>query len=285
MLVVVAAALALATALTPTGALGATPNRASHPHQQARPTHVLIVLFDQMRPEYADRFGMTNFQALRDGGTNFRSAYLGYMASETVISHNVIVSGQLPKHMGWVDEAYRDTGNLLGPYPVDNANRMQITGDLSLDQFQTLVNSEGYPKLADYLHTAFPGTKFITVGEKSYAVESATAGSGDIGVRLSSRKSNVTAAYPTGCTNLGGRWRSPVGRNVPTYLTAPDAIDPTTCGRFFINSDKTNDYGTWARIRPRSTRKTATDSCPDPIRRRWPATPVETPGSRTPRSP
>ena len=49
-----------------------------------------------------------------------------------------------------------------------------------------------YPKLADYLHTTYPGTKFITVGEKSYAVESAAAtagaGSGDIAVRLSSRK-------------------------------------------------------------------------------------------------
>ncbi len=121
---------------------------------------------------------------------------------------------------------------------------MQITGDLSLDQFQTLVNSEGYPKLSDYLHTAFPGTKFITVGEKSYAVDSATAGTGDIGVRLSSRQSNVTARLPDRMHEPGRTLRSPVGRNVPAYLTAPDAIDPTTCGRFFINSDKTNDYGT-----------------------------------------
>ena len=73
------------------------------------PKRVLIVLFDQMRPEYADRFDMTNFQKLRGEGTDFDKAYLGYMGSETVISHNVIVSGQQPKHMGWVDEAYRDT--------------------------------------------------------------------------------------------------------------------------------------------------------------------------------
>ena len=54
------------------------------------------------------------------------------------------------------------------------ADAMHITGDLSLADFGTLVNSEGYPKLADYLHQAYPGRKFITVGEKSYAVESAT---------------------------------------------------------------------------------------------------------------
>ena len=78
------------------------------------PRRVLIVLFDQMIPGYADTFNMPNYRRLRDAGTNFREARLGYMASETVIAHNVITSGLLPKHMGWVDEAYRDTANLLG---------------------------------------------------------------------------------------------------------------------------------------------------------------------------
>jgi hypothetical protein len=201
-------------------------------HHAKKPTRVLIVLFDQMRPEYADRFDMTNFKRLRDRGTNFKNAYLGYMGSETVISHNVIVSGLLPKHMGWVDEAYRDTENLLG----GGAGNMWVTGDLTLAQFDTLVSNEGYPKLADYLHAKFPGTKFIAVGEKSYAVESAVAPTGDISVRLSSRQSDTSAA--TGCANLNGRWRYPFGKNVPTYLTEPK------CGRFYINSDATNDYGT-----------------------------------------
>ena len=116
---------------------GASVARGSSPH----PTRVLIVLFDQMVPQYADQFNMPNFRELRDAGTNFKNAYLGYMGSETVISHNVIVSGQLPKHMGWVDEAYRDTGNaLLGG---DARSPMQITGDLSLANFGTLVNAAG----------------------------------------------------------------------------------------------------------------------------------------------
>ena len=80
----------------------------------SHPTRVLIVLFDQMIPQYANQFDMPNFRELRNEGTNFRNAYLGYMASETVIAHNVITSGQLPKHMGWTDEAYRDADNLLG---------------------------------------------------------------------------------------------------------------------------------------------------------------------------
>jgi arylsulfatase A-like enzyme len=210
---------------------------------------VLIVLFDQMLPRYADQFNMPNFRRLRDQGTNFKNAYLGYMASETVIAHNVIPSGLLPKNMGYTDEAYRDDANRFGK----GKNAMHITGDLSLADFVTIQKNHGkkYPKLADYLHKARPGTKFITVGEKSYAVETATGASGDIGVRLSSRNSDVASNYPTGCRNLSvpgipgnGAWRMPDGKNVPSYLTRPDPNHPKLCGRFFINSDSNNDYGT-----------------------------------------
>jgi len=178
---------------------------------------------------------MPNFRELRNEGTNFRNAYLGYMASETVIAHNVITSGQLPKHMGWVDEAYRDADNLLGK----GAGAMHITGDLSSADFSTLINASyngaGYPKLADYLQTADPGSKFIVVGEKSYAVDSATAPNGAIGVRMSSRSSS--SLFDSCRTTLGGRYRFPFGTNVPNYLS-------DYCGRWYINSDAGNSYGT-----------------------------------------
>lgn len=199
----------------------------------SHPNRVLVVLFDQMLPEYANMFDMPNFRSLRDAGTNFKNAYLGYMASETVIAHNVITSGQLPKHMGWTDEAYRDAENLLGK----GAGAMHITGDLSIDDFGTLISHERYPKLADYLHTSDPGSKFIVVGEKSYAVESGTAPSGDIAVRLSGRSSS--SLFDSCRAALGGRYRSPVGKAVPSYLSE-------FCGRWYINSDGGNSYGTTA---------------------------------------
>lgn len=207
----------------------------------AHPNRVLIVLFDQMLPNYANRFDMPNFRAVRDAGTNFKQAYLGYMASETVIAHNVITSGLLPKHMGWVDEAYRDTENLLG----FGAGEMHITGDLSLADFGTLISHEDYSKLADYLHGAYEEKKFIVVGEKSYAVESAVAPTGDIGVRMSGRSSG---SLMNDCrTLLGGRYRSPTGKNVPSYLlTGPLTGTNPPCGRYWINSSDTPpmDYGT-----------------------------------------
>ena len=225
-LVVLGASLVLATGG------GADPRPGSHHGGDRRPHRVLIVVMDQMRPEYVDQFDMDNVRRLQHQGVNYRRAYLGHMASETVVSHNVMVSGQYPRHMGWSDEAYRDTDNVLG----GGANQIYVTGDLTQAQFNAIVAHANYPKLADYLHAAQPGTKFAVVGEKSYAVESIAAPSADIAVRLSGRNSDVSPA--TGCANLGGPWRGPFGVNVPSYIATPK------CGRFYINSSKSNDYGT-----------------------------------------
>lgn len=87
---VVSLSLVALAALTPTAAT-AVPER---------PSRVLIIVLDQMRPDYVQRFDMSNVRALMRNGVNFRRALLGHMAAETVVTHNVITSGQFPKHMG-----------------------------------------------------------------------------------------------------------------------------------------------------------------------------------------
>ena len=210
-----------------------------------RPSRVLIVLFDQMLSKYADEFDMPNFRMLRDAGTNFNNAYLGYMGSETVIAHNVLMSGQNPKNMGWVDEAYRDREGLLSA----DTNQMWTTGELTYGQFGTLIQDKGYPKLADYLQEAQPDKKFIVVGQKGYAVDSAAAESvfdtsdADIAVRFGGRSSSTPVA---GAVTRPATPRSaavtaaPDGVNVPTYIKDP------FCGRFYVNSSLT--YGTSTRV-------------------------------------
>src|SRR5215210_6836914 len=108
------------------------------------PQRVLIVVFDQMRPEYAERFGMKNVLDLQKSGVHFTNGYLGHLASETVVSHNVMVSGMFPKNMGWVDEAYRDTTNLLGK----GTNAMWETAGWGVQEFGTVIKNAGYLKLA-----------------------------------------------------------------------------------------------------------------------------------------
>jgi len=78
-------------------------------------------------------------------------------------------------------------------------------------------------------------------------VDSAAAESGfdtsesDISVKFSGRSSSApVAGSPDAACNatLGGRYRDPDGVNVPTYLKDP------FCGRYYVNSDSSNDYGT-----------------------------------------
>jgi hypothetical protein len=77
-------------------------------------TRVVIIVLDQARPDTIDRYGMENVQALQRAGASFPNALVGHMAAETVISHNVITSGKLPRHMGWSNVVYRHSANVLG---------------------------------------------------------------------------------------------------------------------------------------------------------------------------
>jgi hypothetical protein len=191
---------------------------------------VLIIILDQMRPDYVQRFDMQNVKGLMRGGVNFPQAILGHMAAETVISHNVITSGQFPKHMGWTNEVYRDVGGVLG-----TAGAYHVSSSFSCDQFGTLINAAGYPKLEDYLGTGGSDGRFVAIGNKTTsscpAGQPAVTGvDNDIIVRLGSSQT-------LDCDGNGTSesWRGPSGVNLPSYLT-------TVCGRFYVNTS--NAYGT-----------------------------------------
>ena len=181
------------------------------------PTRVMIVVMDQMRPEYAQQYDMSNVLWLQSQGVNFKNAYVGDMASETVVSHNVMVSGLFPKHMGWSDEAFRDVDNLMG----FGAGAIVTSGDLGFGQYSTLIQAAGnYPKLGHYLRAKFPGTVVCNVGQKGYQVESMAAGgdpatpSSDYYVRMGSKK----AANPA-LTGLPGSYRGASGK-LPLYISS-----------------------------------------------------------------
>jgi hypothetical protein len=196
-------------------------------HKSKPPKRVLIIVLDQFRPDLVDKFDMPNVEALMRRGVSFRNAYLGHMASETVISHNVITSGQLPRDMGWSDEAFRDSDNVLGA----GANSMWISGSLTRDQFNALIAHGGYRKLADYLHAKHPGTKYVVVGEKNYASFSSSGPTGDITITFSSRNFDCDL---DGVNN----WRGPTGTNVPGYISDP------VCNRYYVDSSTSMSYGT-----------------------------------------
>jgi hypothetical protein len=138
------------------------------------------------------------------------------MASETVVSHNVMVSGLFPKHMGWSDEAIRDWDNVLGY----GAGSIVTVGDLGYNDYVKLIIAAGdYPKLGDYLHAKFPGTKVCNVGQKGYQVESMAALSSDYWVRMGSKKkvADLTDPFSPASVPWTGTYRG-VGGNAPDYI-------------------------------------------------------------------
>ena len=196
-----------------------------------RPTRVVQIVLDQLRPEFIDAFDMKNVKQLIRSGASYPNAYLGHMASETVVSHNVMTSGMLPKHMGWSDEWYPDDENLLTP-----ADDRFVTGSMSFGQFDTLINDKGYPKLTDYLHAKFPGTIVAAIGEKNYAVHTMGGPNADMRITFGSRNADCDEV-PNEPTDL--TWRGPTGPGVPDYISQP------VCGRYYVDADRNLlDYGT-----------------------------------------
>ena len=170
---------------------------------------------------------MENVKALMAGGANFKNAYLGHMASETVVSHNVMTSGMLPKNMGWADEWYRDVDGVLG-----TRGDMYVSGSMSQPQFDSLVANKGYPKLQDYLKAKYPDKVIAAVGQKNYAVYAMSGPSTDIRVTFGGRSFDCDGAAT--CNN----WRGPVGVNVPNYITEPTVAPACPAdSHFYVDAD------------------------------------------------
>jgi hypothetical protein len=213
-----------------------TPAAAPSADRATQYKRVMMIVLDQLRPEFIKAFDMRNVQRLMARGTSYPNAYLGHMASETVISHNVMTSGQLPKRMGWSDEWYRDVDGVLGA-----PGGRYVSGSMAAEQFDAIIEDRGYPKLADYLHRAFPGTKVAAIGEKNYATYSMGGPGADMRITFGSRNAD--------CDGTGVTWRGPTGPGVPDYILGADPIpdngvvDPS-CNKYYVDADRTLDYGT-----------------------------------------
>ncbi len=253
------AGLALAAVLLP-----AVAQAGRHPD---RPSRVLIVMLDQARPDTIERYGMKNVQALMKKGTSFPNALVGHMAAETVISHNVITSGQFPKHMGWSNEVHRDVDGVIGT-PGD----FYVTSSMTCLQFKALIEHGGYKKLPDYLDDRFgEASKFVSIAQKRTAVcpggpTSSAAGDGT-GTDPEDIILQIRGSSASSCDGLSG-WRAPEDANPP----APAYFDlTTTCNRWWTWQGSPA-YGTGSICPGGSTRSRATASCPGVTRRTWAAT-------------
>jgi arylsulfatase A-like enzyme len=222
-LLAVAAAFALTAAGAQAAASPGGPDGppGSGPRSADRPTKVVIIVVDSLSKEIVEKYDMHNVEALMRRGVDAPRSYLGHTGAVTVVSHNVITSGQLPQHMGWTDEGYRDVDGLLPDTEPDNPDQLYITSNFGSTEMFALQQAAGYPKLADYLGAADPSAKTFTVSPKAYAGY-AFGGAGSDSI--------ITFGSATGCSGVEGDWRPPAGINVPAYISG------APCSRFWVHS-------------------------------------------------
>lgn len=179
-----------------------------------KPSKVIIITMDQMKPGYVNAYDMTNMKWLQKRGVHFKNAIAGHLASTTVVSHNVIVSGQFPKHMGWSDEVLRDVDDILGY----GRGAIITVGDLSYDEYTAIIQHYGYPKFGNYLKWKYPDATVANFGQKGYQVTSTAASSSDWYMTFGSRFNTADLDDPS-VVPWVGKYRMPdPNGGVPDYI-------------------------------------------------------------------
>ncbi len=124
----------------------------------------MILVFDQMRAEYISRFDLPNFKRAQRLGVNFENGIVGHLESNTIISHPVITTGKLPKHLAWGSQVMRDDAARLGP-----AGAFYTPFYLSKDEwFSLLQETAGPSSIVARVKRSNPGPA-IAVSQKEYA--------------------------------------------------------------------------------------------------------------------
>lgn len=179
----------------------------------ARADHLVVLVFDAMRPDYVDRFDLRQFKRLRALSRDYVNAYVGHLGAETVVSHAVLSTGRLPRELPWQDEVYVDHAAILGP-----AGTLYGTGALSgpdLWKLQRTLPPEIF--LAARMKKVHGGRAFA-VAQKHYAAYVFGTPAADVVVTMAKADGRCT----------------PTGEAVPEYVSS----NP----RYTIDCAKT--YGT-----------------------------------------
>jgi hypothetical protein len=168
----------------------------TEPTERPKPDHLLVMVFDQMRPDYIDRFDLQNFKRLRASSRHYPEAYVGHLASQTVVSHLVIPTGLPPKELPWLEDVLLDADGSLG-----KPNAAYKTDDLTREQMWHLLARVPREQFLQSRIQSSLGPVFA-IGQKNYA---AIAFGGPYAAAI------VTLAKANGrCT--------PDGVNVPAYI-------------------------------------------------------------------
>jgi len=139
------------------------------PQAQSAPKLLVVVVVDQLRADYLQRFDRHwrgGFRTLLDKGLVFENTRYPYLITVTCAGHATIGTGAFPHTHGMYNNTWwdRDQHRLTGCTADPNSP------DISYGRRTTLGNSGVHmevPTLADELRTQRPGTRVVTVSMKA----------------------------------------------------------------------------------------------------------------------
>src|SRR5262245_46257661 len=139
------------------------------PRAQTAPKLLVVLVVDQMRADYVQRFERQwhgGFRTLLDTGVVFDNARYPYLNTVTCAGHSTIGTGALPHTHGMVANQWwlRDEHRLLG-CTADSS-----TPDISYGRPIRIGNSATHlmvPTLADELRMQKPGARVVTLSLKA----------------------------------------------------------------------------------------------------------------------
>ena len=225
------AAAIFAAAVTAIPLAGQSPAPAAPP-PSAKPAVVVLVMVDQFRADYVDKYGGRWTKGLRrliDTGAYFRDAAYPYASTETCPGHATVATGSFPRTHGiiangWYDRAAEKaivcTADATQPVAIGGGNAYESHG----------VQRLRVPTLADELRAQAPGgARVIALSLKARA-----------SIMMAGHAGNTVAWLED-----SGSWATST-----TYAKSPDRAVDAFVRAHPIEPDESR---VWTLLRPAST--------------------------------
>ena len=142
---------------------------AQQPGAPPRPKLVVVIVVDQMRADYVDRFRdrwRGGLRRLVDQGAWLRNAAYPYAATETCPAHATISTGVFPATHGIVGNAWwdRQASARVTCTADSSVRRIGVQGTAASGDSAARLNA---PTLAGQLRAAIPGSRVVTMSLKA----------------------------------------------------------------------------------------------------------------------
>lgn len=138
------------------------------PLHAQHPKLIVVVVVDQMRADYLERFGAYETGGLHffnTRGANFLNANYEHMPTETCLGHSVLLSGRNPARTGIVANEWYDRDLGRTTYCVEDADSPLIGETGPAVSPKNLIGEN----FSDWLQSSYPGARVVSVSLKDRA--------------------------------------------------------------------------------------------------------------------